>query len=465
MIRKVFKRDKGLSDLWIGWSHEENLYWTILPKHSRRGWWFWSNDRIMLRVYVTRDHQDSELIGWIRGHIRIDPVHQIRVMCCLDQYGIEIQVLSTWRNRSCSWIVIHRGQAVTWMYLGMTEMTPPKTLRWWVLQALSNTRSNIKHWGNSRVEATETIESDKLHLNPVLPAIMSTGILLIGKSRKDWQHSYDIEKLLIEKLNGGVTIGVLCIRSNDVISNVKVLEPSLILNGRVMSTKEATNPGFSIAWGSNNNLLYVRAMLNVGRRIDCSRMNHVALSLRWKGHFPSRGKLSHREHRSYRQDSSQVERTLKKGDKRSSSDLWTVLKWRHRRSIRWLDKAKKCTLQEQVENFSRTQPIRAHFWKKNYNKMTEYNSGRPGSHAIILLWLSAGLLHWKSGKAQRWQNFVLKNAYATTGSENRVEECLATGARKTIKQGAMVCGERPLQNWSPFSRSTTWLQYLKIKEE
>ena len=64
----------------------------------------------MLRVYVTRDHQDSELIGWIRGHTRIDPVHQIRVMCCLDQYGIEIQVLPTWRNRSCSWIMISRGK-------------------------------------------------------------------------------------------------------------------------------------------------------------------------------------------------------------------------------------------------------------------------------------------------------------------------------------------------------------------
>ena len=77
-----------------------------------------------------RDRQDSELIGWIRGHIGIDPVHQIKVMCCLDQYGNEVQVLSTWRNRFCSWIVISRGQTVTWMYLGVTEMTLPKTLRW-----------------------------------------------------------------------------------------------------------------------------------------------------------------------------------------------------------------------------------------------------------------------------------------------------------------------------------------------
>ena len=38
---------------------------------------------------LLRDHQDSEPVGWIRGHTRIGPVHQIRVMCCLDQHGIE----------------------------------------------------------------------------------------------------------------------------------------------------------------------------------------------------------------------------------------------------------------------------------------------------------------------------------------------------------------------------------------
>ena len=61
------------------------------------------------REYTLSRDQDSELIGWIRGHTRIGPVRQVRAICCLDQYGIEIQVPSTPRNGSYSWIVISRG--------------------------------------------------------------------------------------------------------------------------------------------------------------------------------------------------------------------------------------------------------------------------------------------------------------------------------------------------------------------
>ena len=50
---KVIKWDKAISDLWTCWIHEESLYWTILPNHSQRGWWFWRKDRAMQRVYVT----------------------------------------------------------------------------------------------------------------------------------------------------------------------------------------------------------------------------------------------------------------------------------------------------------------------------------------------------------------------------------------------------------------------------
>ena len=58
---------------------------------------------------LPRDDQDSEPIGWIRGHTRIGPVRQVRVTCCLDQHGIDFQVPSTSTNGSCSWIVISRG--------------------------------------------------------------------------------------------------------------------------------------------------------------------------------------------------------------------------------------------------------------------------------------------------------------------------------------------------------------------
>ena len=58
---------------------------------------------------LPRDHQDSEPIGLVNGHTRIGPVLQIRVVCCLDQHGIEMQVPSTSRNGSDSWILISRG--------------------------------------------------------------------------------------------------------------------------------------------------------------------------------------------------------------------------------------------------------------------------------------------------------------------------------------------------------------------
>ena len=51
----------------------------------------------------------SEPIAWISGHARIGPVLQVKIMCCLDQYGIEIQVPSASRDGSNAWIVISRG--------------------------------------------------------------------------------------------------------------------------------------------------------------------------------------------------------------------------------------------------------------------------------------------------------------------------------------------------------------------
>ena len=55
--------------------------------------------------------------------------------------------------------------------------------------------------------------------------------------------------------------------------------------------------------------------------------------------------------RSYKEGSPQVERTLEKGDRRSSSHFYRPYRWRNRRRIRWFNKARKSTLQEQAENF------------------------------------------------------------------------------------------------------------------
>ena len=73
------------------------------------------------------DHQDSQPTGWIRGHTRIGSVRQVKVICCRDQCGIKIQVPSTSRNGSYSWIVTHTA---TWMNRGMAKMTLLEALRW-----------------------------------------------------------------------------------------------------------------------------------------------------------------------------------------------------------------------------------------------------------------------------------------------------------------------------------------------
>ena len=374
MVRKVFKRDKrslrsvnGM-DSWgkslLDNTSETFTTWMIVLEQRQN----------MLRVFVTRDHQDSELIGWIRGHTRIDPVHQIRVMCSLDQYGIEVQVLSTWRNRSCSWIVISRGQTVTWMYLGMTEVTLPKTLRWWVSstsfeqhtqqhQALRklmrrNHRNNRVWW---------------ITLHPVLPAIMSTSILLIGKSRKDWQHSYDIEKLILEKLTEQF-IGVLCFRSYGVISNVKVLQPSQILNGWVIFTEEG--PRFQ-CWGdSNNKLLDVRAIQghSGGELVAPELLNHVAIPLRWKEYLCHVG------------SSLTVNSILQAGPITGGKDTKE-----ERRTVFFTPSGPFCDDTEEAYDDS-TKPRKVHYknkWKifqdavywvifEKKHKIKDYNSGRPG---------------------------------------------------------------------------------------
>ena len=51
-ICKMVKWDKGISDLWIWWLHEESLYWTTLPNHPRCERRIWRKDRVMQRVFV-----------------------------------------------------------------------------------------------------------------------------------------------------------------------------------------------------------------------------------------------------------------------------------------------------------------------------------------------------------------------------------------------------------------------------
>ena len=106
----LFKEVHSVSDLCISWINEESLYWTSPPNNSRCERWLWRENRIMHGEYtLPRDNQDSEPIGWIRGHTKTDPVRQVRVTCCFDQHGTEILAPSMSSKGSFSSIVISRG--------------------------------------------------------------------------------------------------------------------------------------------------------------------------------------------------------------------------------------------------------------------------------------------------------------------------------------------------------------------
>ena len=67
-----------------------------------------------------------------------------------------------------------------------------------------------------------------------------------GKSRNCLRMWYDIVTLPIEKLMEQF-IGVPCVQSYDMRFQVKVRRPSLILNGRIMYTKDAITQDSNIA--------------------------------------------------------------------------------------------------------------------------------------------------------------------------------------------------------------------------
>ena len=112
-IRKSVERDKCLRlSNWLGscgkspsdGASEHFLIWMMgveeKLEHAGSTHYF---------VTLLRDDQNSEPIGWIRGHTKIGPVSQVRAMCRLDQYGIEIQEPSMLKNGSFFWIVISRS--------------------------------------------------------------------------------------------------------------------------------------------------------------------------------------------------------------------------------------------------------------------------------------------------------------------------------------------------------------------
>ena len=223
-------------------------------------------------------------------------------------------------------------------------------------------------------------------------------------------------------------IGVLFVQSFDVSS--KVVRRTISDSRWLGHIHRGSNKSRSeYCTNSNNNLLYALAIQDRSG----GELIAVAIPLRWKEFLYHVG-------RSFTGNSIRQAGLIAAADGITPfRPLWC---W-NRRGIRWFIEAKKSTLQEQVAGFSGRSPL------GQFGKSTRKHGLTPLS-SLTRCWL-----HRK-----KWWAFQ----ETTAGSEDRAEDRLAGGARQTIQQREIVCGGRPLQNWSPCSRSST-LQYLKIKEE
>ena len=260
------------------------------------------------RVYtLPRDDRDSRPLGWIRGHTKIGPVRQVGVICCLDQCWIEVQVPSMSRNESHSWIGIHQRPESQRGWI-LARPRRPSSRRWdgEFLKRWQITRNNIKHWGDSCVEATGTIDSDELPFQRIHP---------------DWQKEVEWHSCLwyCRKVSS-------CLENLEKISVLRRLEPQPLVCSCHPRPLRRT-----VAWS-----------WIVESRCDSTMMERLLVSCR---------KLLHGE----LDPTSRSHRRWKVHRRRATDGLLQTFgphRWWDRRWVRWFNKAKKSTLQEQVDNFS-----------------------------------------------------------------------------------------------------------------
>ena len=232
---------------------------------------------------LPHDHQDSDPTARIGGHTNIDPVLQVKTVCCLDQYGIEIQVPSTSGDGSTSWIIMSRGPNRYVVELNHDPDNSPESRE--VANGTSvgrphaivssieethasqpGTQSNLMN-NHSEDFSRSTIGSGMIFL----PTVKSKGGLGSGESQQWLRMWYDIATLLIEKLMVQF-IGNRWVQSCDKrFKEKRRTYLLLILTGLMISTKEAKRKSISILQElQRRSLAYSRRSRAFRRRVHCA---------------------------------------------------------------------------------------------------------------------------------------------------------------------------------------------------
>ena len=278
---------------------------------------------------VLRDDQDHELIGGF-----VDTPGSVQFVTS-EAHVVLINMELRYRYRLCretdltlgSWYP--EAHTATWMNLGTTEKTLFKTLRWWVLQALSDhtqqhqalrkthaskqqEQSILKNYTSEEIiQIDKKLESGMIFL----PLLMSKSILLPGS---------------IENIDSTRTTSRNR-RSSSLGSMFPKLRRDFERDGRCSNLLRLSMAGSKTQRKQQTQI-----------SSNNTKMERILVSCR---------KLLHRE----LDPTSRAHRWWKGHWRRVTDGLlhtFTPKRWRNRRRIRWFTKAGKSALQEQVDNFS-----------------------------------------------------------------------------------------------------------------
>ena len=248
---------------------------------------------------LLREDPDSELVVWIGGHQNCR-VLQVKITCCVDQYGIEIQAPSISEDGSKSWIS-YPATPTTHQKVGSQRIIQASGGRTRYFQALSRL---VRHGQPFRRFYPNRQKEVEWHSCRQWRQRLYLGVQNLENEFISW---YNILTLPIEKRIGQF-IGNRWVQGSHTLFSKKARRPSLILIGLIVFTKEAIKLDFNVT-RTTTTFSCILAQVTGTLEVKWARLNWWAMSpFQWDGRISC-----------ITEDSLQVEGREKKGDTRYSS--------------------------------------------------------------------------------------------------------------------------------------------------